>query len=139
MVDYDYSKAGDDEIDLKEGECISNIEKSDNGWWTGTNSNGGRGLFPGNYVTIFDSDSEGVLQETAPPPENNDRPRRLRKLLSFWDRLTESLTESLTENPTESSPEAQPGVTVTALYDFEPTDDGGKTAFSDPMSSNFSP
>lgn len=136
MVDYDYSKAGNDEIDLREGECISNIEKSDDGWWTGTNSNGGRGFFPGNYVTIFDSGSDSVSQPTAPPTENNDRPRRLRKLLSMWDRLTEG----------SPSPEAQPAaaangscVTATALYDFYPIDDGGKTALPDPVGSKISP
>lgn len=38
-------------------------------WWTGTNPQGQRGLFPANYVTLLEgSGAEPEEDEAAPPP-----------------------------------------------------------------------
>ena len=43
--------AGDDEISFDPGDVITNIDKVDEGWWTGT-CNGRTGLFPANFVEV---------------------------------------------------------------------------------------
>lgn len=42
-----YKAAEDNEIDLTEGEMVQNIEMIDESWWSGTNSHGQTGYFPG--------------------------------------------------------------------------------------------
>ena len=44
IVDYDYEKAEDTEIELKEGEYVKNIEMVDEDWWMGENVHGETGL-----------------------------------------------------------------------------------------------
>lgn len=48
VVQYDYEKAEDNEIELKEGEYVTNIEMVDEDWWMGENVHGETGLFPSN-------------------------------------------------------------------------------------------
>lgn len=43
---YSYDAAEDNEISMREGEHILEIEETDEAWWTGTTANGQRGLFP---------------------------------------------------------------------------------------------
>lgn len=43
--------AADDEISFDPDDKITNIEKVDEGWWTGT-CHGKNGLFPANYVQL---------------------------------------------------------------------------------------
>lgn len=57
---YDYQKDEDNEIDLREGENISNVIDVGEGWYSGTNSSGNSGLFPGNYVQLTTSGTAGV-------------------------------------------------------------------------------
>ncbi|KAL2158585.1 hypothetical protein VTH06DRAFT_4352 [Thermothelomyces fergusii] len=64
LVQYDYEKAEDNEIELREGEYVTNIEMVDEDWWMGTNSRGESGLFPSNYVQIVDED-EGAAAAVA--------------------------------------------------------------------------
>ncbi|CAK3889938.1 related to Drebrin F [Lecanosticta acicola] len=61
---YDYEKDEDNEIALREGERITNIDMIDEDWWMGENSRGERGLFPSNYVEL----TEGSSGDSAPPP-----------------------------------------------------------------------
>jgi hypothetical protein len=56
---YDYQKDEDNEIDLVEGENILNVTDVGEGWYSGTNSSGLTGLFPGNYVQVSDSVTTG--------------------------------------------------------------------------------
>jgi hypothetical protein len=56
---YDYQKDEDNEIDLREGENISNVTDLGEGWYSGTNSLGYTGLFPGNYVQLVNADNFG--------------------------------------------------------------------------------
>ena len=48
---YDYTAADDDEIDIMEGDIVTDAEIIAEGWMTGTNSRTGQsGLLPSNYV-----------------------------------------------------------------------------------------
>lgn len=58
LVQFDYEKAEGNEIDLIEGEYVTNIEMVDEDWWMGQNSKGESGLFPSNYVELVDDDHE---------------------------------------------------------------------------------
>jgi drebrin-like protein len=53
LVQYDYEKAEDNEIELKEGEYVTNIEMVDEDWWMGQNMHGETGLFPSKFRALF--------------------------------------------------------------------------------------
>jgi hypothetical protein len=36
LIQYDYEKAEDNELELREGEYVTNIEMVDDDWWMGT-------------------------------------------------------------------------------------------------------
>lgn len=59
LVQYDYEKAEDNELELKEGEYVTNIEMVDDDWWMGQNPRGESGLFPSNYVELIEGDGAG--------------------------------------------------------------------------------
>lgn len=70
LVLYDYEKAEDNELELKEGEYVVNIEMVDDDWWMGQNARGEAGLFPSNYVELVEEEAhtEGqAAHETAAP------------------------------------------------------------------------
>ncbi|CAK7563896.1 MAG: actin binding protein [Sporothrix epigloea] len=79
LIQYDYEKAEDNEIELVEGEYVTNIDQVDDDWWMGTNSRGETGLFPSNYVEIVSDAGSTARQDEAlttaahiappPPPE----------------------------------------------------------------------
>lgn len=96
LVQYDYEKAEDNELELKEGEYVTNIEKVDEDWWMGQNPHGETGLFPSNYVEIV-HDDEGpggqVVHQAEQEPEN--------------------------EPEQNQAGGAEAGHTATALYDYE--------------------
>ncbi|KAI0204747.1 hypothetical protein F4808DRAFT_309221 [Astrocystis sublimbata] len=62
LIQYDYEKAEDNELELREGEYVTNIDMVDEDWWMGMNSQGETGLFPSNYVELVDD------EPTAPSP-----------------------------------------------------------------------
>lgn len=101
VVEYDYEKAEDNEIELKEGEYVTNIEKVDEDWWMGTNSQGESGLFPSNYVTIVEDDGAGAAHAAAPPPP-------------------------AAQPEPEQASAAGGGPTATALFDYEAAEDNGE-------------
>lgn len=102
IIEYDYEKAEDNEIELKEGEYVENIEMVDDDWWMGTNSQGEIGLFPSNYVTLVEDDGAGAAQTSAPPPPPAAEPEP------------------------ESQLAAGGGATATALFDYEAAEDNGE-------------
>lgn len=102
VIEYDYEKAEDNEIELKEGEYVTNIEMVDEDWWMGTNSQGESGLFPSNYVTLVEDDGEDAAQHAAPPATPAAAP--------------------------EPEPAAGGGATATALFDYEAAEDNGESA-----------
>ncbi|PSN63049.1 hypothetical protein BS50DRAFT_591260 [Corynespora cassiicola Philippines] len=103
VAQYDYEKAEDNEIDLQEGETITNIDMVDEDWWMGTNSRGEQGLFPSNYVELAEDDDAGAA---APPP-------------------LPSHPNAAEEEPPAATPQPAGGAgpTATALYDYEAAED----------------
>ncbi|EON96868.1 putative amylase-binding protein [Phaeoacremonium minimum UCRPA7] len=104
VIQYDYDKAEDNEIDLKEGDYVTNIEMVDDDWWMGTNSKGESGLFPSNYVELVDDDDEApapATQAAVPPPPPAAEPE-----------------------PSPAAPAGGAGgPTATALFDYEAAED----------------
>jgi hypothetical protein len=102
VIQYDYEKAEDNEIDLVEGETVVNIEMVDDDWWMGTNSRGESGLFPSNYVELVDDDDDAAAP--APPPAPAAAPA-----------------------PEPAAASGGAGATATAIFDYEAAEDNGKT------------
>ncbi|KAL4887910.1 hypothetical protein BDV59DRAFT_189744 [Aspergillus ambiguus] len=101
LVQYDYEKAEDNEIELKEGEYVTDIEMVDQDWWLGSNARGERGLFPSNYVEVVEATEQPAATHTQAAPEPAP--------------------------PVESTPapaaSAADGPTAVALYDYEAAED----------------
>ena len=96
LVQYDYEKAEDNELGLREGEYVSNIEMVDDDWWMGQNPRGETGLFPSNYVELIDGEGDGGGQAShQAEPES------------------EPVQHSL------GATKASLGATATALYEYE--------------------
>jgi hypothetical protein len=78
IVQYDYEKAEDNELELVEGETIMDIDLLDPDWYAGTNSKGERGLFPANYVELLEEEEPAPDQPArhteAPPPSAKTKP-----------------------------------------------------------------
>ncbi|KAI1504653.1 hypothetical protein F5X99DRAFT_21548 [Biscogniauxia marginata] len=104
LVQYDYEKAEDNELELREGEYVTNIDMVDDDWWMGTNSRGEIGLFPSNYVELLDDD-EGAA--AAPPPAP----------------VPASAPAPATPAPAEPESAAGSGHTATAQFDYEAAED----------------
>lgn len=68
---FDYDAEADDELTLKEGDIVRNIEKKEHGWWEGE-LHGKRGMFPKNFVEEI---KPVVVTESKPPPEKNGKLR----------------------------------------------------------------
>ncbi|KAF4628204.1 hypothetical protein G7Y89_g9954 [Cudoniella acicularis] len=99
LIQFDYEKAEDNEIELVEGEYVTNIEMVDEDWWMGTNQNGESGLFPSNYVELVE---EEEAPAAAPPP---------------------IIREPAPAPAPVASPAAPSGPTATAIYDYEAAED----------------
>ncbi|RKF77659.1 putative actin binding protein [Golovinomyces cichoracearum] len=65
LIQYDYEVAEDNEIQLIEGEFITNIDMVDDDWWMGVNSRGERGLFPSNYVELVEEISNTTAAQVS--------------------------------------------------------------------------
>lgn len=97
VIQYDYEKAEDNELELVEGEMVTNIEMVDEDWWMGTNQKGESGLFPSNYVELVEEEEE----EAPPAPVAATRP-----------------------SPAGALAAKEPsGPTATAIYDYEAAED----------------
>ncbi|KAI1820384.1 hypothetical protein F4861DRAFT_523178 [Xylaria intraflava] len=110
LIQYDYEKAEDNELELREGEYVTNIDMVDEDWWMGTNSAGETGLFPSNYVELIDDEPVDDVHAAAvslpPPTTNTGRPAPA----------------------AEPEPEPEPvgedvGHTATAQFDYEAAED----------------
>lgn len=106
LVSYDYERQEDNELELVDGEYITNIEMVDEDWWMGTNSRGESGLFPSNYVELVENEEEEEpepepepVQQQAPPLNTATRP------------------------PPAAAPAPASGPTATAIYDYEAAED----------------
>ena len=99
LIQYDYEKAEDNELELVEGEYVTNIEMVDDDWWMGTNGKGESGLFPSNYVELVEDDEEETQAQAPPPPA------------------------PVAEPEPEAAPSGSPSPTATAIYDYEAAED----------------
>ncbi|KAL8966831.1 MAG: hypothetical protein Q9183_003192 [Haloplaca sp. 2 TL-2023] len=98
LVQYDYEKAEENELELREGDYVTNIDMVDEDWWQGENSRGEIGLFPSNYVELVEDEDRGAAPTSAGAP-----------------------SPALTQEPTASKHDQ--GHTATALYDYEAAED----------------
>lgn len=105
LIQYDYEKAEDNEIELREGEYVTNIEMVDEDWWMGQNSKGETGLFPSNYVELVE---DGASDAGAGAPE-----------------APEAAAQEEPDFHQHAAPPAAEagGKTATAQYDYEAAED----------------
>lgn len=52
IVNYAYDASESDELTIRPGEVIKNVERLQEGWWRGE-LRGRRGMFPDNFVTVL--------------------------------------------------------------------------------------
>ena len=97
VVQYDYEKAEDNELELNEGEQVTNIEMVDDDWWMGENPRGETGLFPSSYVELVQDDGD----------------------------IDHAGALNVAEVPSSAVNEIHPasGPVATALYDYEAAED----------------
>ncbi|KAF2133012.1 hypothetical protein P153DRAFT_420875 [Dothidotthia symphoricarpi CBS 119687] len=104
VIQYDYEKAEDNEVELREGDYVTDIDMVDEDWWMGTNSQGDRGLFPANYVELVEgNDDEGAA--AAPPPPTHP---------------SAAEPEPVAAPP---MPSRGAGPTATAIYEYDAAED----------------
>ena len=108
LAQYDYEKAEDNELELREGEYVTNIDMVDEDWWMGQNSRGETGLFPSNYVELVE---EGV--PAAVEAEHEEHVAQ------------ESVAEPATAPATSAAGKGP--ATALALYDYEAGEDNELT------------
>ncbi|KAJ4860224.1 variant SH3 domain-containing protein [Trichoderma breve] len=108
LVQYDYEKAEDNEIDLVEGEYVTNIDMVDDDWWMGTNVRGESGLFPSNYVELVEDDAAAPPPPAAPVAAREPEP---------------APAPVAPAAPPAAPASAAAGPTATALYDYEAAED----------------
>lgn len=115
-VQYDYEKAEDNEIELREGEFVTDIEMVDEDWWLGVNAHGERGLFPANYVEVVENDHAGPSHQEAAveptPVESQPEPVPVPAPAPVPAAAPEHHSVADTHAPTAS-----------ALYDYEAAED----------------
>ncbi|KAL8813729.1 MAG: hypothetical protein Q9223_002453 [Gallowayella weberi] len=108
MVQFDYEKAEDNELEIREGEHVMNIDMVDADWWMGENTRGEVGLFPSNYVELVEDDhDDGAAAATSAHAPN---PTPAHEVQSESTKHTASTT-------------ADKGHTATALYDYDAQED----------------
>lgn len=99
LAKYDYERAEDNELELTEGEYITDIEMVDDDWWMGRNSKGETGLFPSNYVELVGDEDEGAGHDTGATDQ---------------------------QEPAAAAAGGSAGSTATATYDYEAAEDNGR-------------
>ncbi|RMD42611.1 hypothetical protein DV735_g2504, partial [Chaetothyriales sp. CBS 134920] len=68
-AEYDYEAAEDNEVSLREGEIVSDIQKVDPDWWLVRNEAGETGLVPSNYLQeLEDEPASSAAVHPAPVP-----------------------------------------------------------------------
>ena len=109
LIQFDYEKAEGNEIDLVEGEYVTNIEMVDEDWWMGQNSKGETGLFPSNYVELVEEPHEGHPSAMEKTKETTTTMHQAQPI---------SPPPSAAQE-THHSGNANKRSTATALYDYE--------------------
>ncbi|KAK5117669.1 hypothetical protein LTR62_005092 [Meristemomyces frigidus] len=108
IAQYDYEKAEDNELELREGEKVTDIDMVDEDWWMGRNEKGETGLFPSNYVELVEGGASAGAGDAASAAHHEPEPE-----------LEEE--EAL---PTPSAGGVSVGgKSATAQYDYEAAED----------------
>ena len=110
IAQYDYEKAEENELELHEGEKITNIDMVDEDWWMGENSKGEKGLFPSNYVEITAEEESADVGAAAGRPVPPPMPE-------------EESEAAPPAGPPQPAGGAEKGATATAQYDYEAAED----------------
>merc|ERR1712000_518693 len=69
-AEYDYEAAEDNEVSLREGEIVSDIQRIDPDWWLVKNEAGQEGLVPSNYLTLLEEDDQAAASAPAAAEDN---------------------------------------------------------------------
>nr|POF26295.1 drebrin-like protein [Quercus suber] len=119
IAQYDYEKAEDNELELHEGERITNIDMIDEDWWMGQNSRGETGLFPSNYVEVVEGSSVApapaaptAASRPVPPP-----------VAAAAEEEEEEEAASAAHHAAAGGAAAAAGATAVAQYDYEAAED----------------
>nr|XP_019927853.2 SH3 domain-containing kinase-binding protein 1 isoform X8 [Crassostrea gigas] len=62
LVEFDYDAEQEDELTIKVGDIIRNVQMSEGGWWEGE-LNGKKGMFPDNFVKVIEKKKEEPKKE----------------------------------------------------------------------------
>ncbi|KAF8250497.1 hypothetical protein K440DRAFT_640065 [Wilcoxina mikolae CBS 423.85] len=101
IVLYDYTADEENEINLVDGQVVTDIDMVDEDWWRGINAQGQEGLFPSNYVELIQGGAHEQEAARAPSPEP---------------------APAVTAAPVPEPPRSK-GHTALAIYDYEATED----------------
>ncbi|OMJ25995.1 Drebrin-like protein B [Smittium culicis] len=112
VVMYTYQAEESNEMDLYEGEIITDIEVIDDGWWSGKSLNSDRsGLFPANFVEFIETDNVGsVSSDPSGVPTSHD----------ILQEQSQSSPKSAQPNSSLSSPPPPPPPPAPQLNTFSP-------------------
>ncbi|KAI5646500.1 variant SH3 domain-containing protein [Phthorimaea operculella] len=64
MVNYSYDASEPDELTLRVGDVVRDVERLSGGWWRGE-LRGRRGMFPDNFVTVLNEHGTGTGRSTV--------------------------------------------------------------------------
>ncbi|KAJ2952251.1 hypothetical protein O0L34_g4528 [Tuta absoluta] len=64
MVNYSYDASEPDELTLRVGDVVREVERLSGGWWRGE-LRGRRGMFPDNFVTVLNEHGAGTGRSTV--------------------------------------------------------------------------
>lgn len=106
VAQYDYERAEENELELHEGEHITNIDMIDDDWWMGQNNRGETGLFPSNYVEL--------VEPSAAAAASSPMSRPVPALAVEAPEETE---------PAPAAPTGKAGATATAQFEYEASED----------------
>jgi len=88
VVLYDYTADEENEINLVEGQVVTNIDMVDDDWWRGINALGQEGLFPSNYVELMPARAAEAAVARSPSPPLSPRtptPAKRKTALAIYD------------------------------------------------------
>jgi len=112
IAQFDYEKAEENELELHEGEEVTNIEMVDEDWWMGENSRGEKGLFPSNYVELVEGGGSDGSAAPPPAPAAHEGPTA----------HAHAAPAAASHAPPAPAPSAG-GPTATAQFDYEAVED----------------
>jgi len=112
IAQFDYEKAEENELELHEGEEVTNIEMVDEDWWMGENSRGEKGLFPSNYVELVEGGGSAGGAAAPAAPVAHEEPAA----------HAHEAPAAASHAPAAPEPSGG-GATATAQFDYEAVED----------------